>query len=55
MRDVASERQKYVILTFMMDESTFRLHPNSETPQAGQGKVFRGQSVEGERGIVGNA
>ena len=37
VRDVASERQKYVILTFMMDESTFRLHPNSETPQAGQG------------------
>ncbi len=33
VKEVAAQPSKFVILSFMMDESTFRLYPSNEAPQ----------------------
>lgn len=33
VQTVASSPQQFVVMTFMMDESTFKLQPKGETPQ----------------------
>ena len=44
MRDavdtVSASEAKFVVLSFMLDESTFRLYPSGEAPQAGLGSVL---------------